>query len=355
MPTTDWEKRWQAVESSSHQSVQSSQTLEEIDALRIRFLGRKGELTELLRSLKELPIEDRRRLGPVANGLKERLETLLNQRTLALKAGRMEAELAKERLDPTLPGVPFPQPHVHPITRVMREMVDILTHLGFELEEGPLVETDFYNFQALNIPPEHPARDMQDTFYLEGTRSMREEGRGETLLMRTHTSPVQVRVMQTRKPPIRIICPGRVFRHEAVDAGHSAVFHQIEGLYVDRKVSMADLKGTLKLFFQALFGPEVRMRFRPSYFPFVEPGAEVDVSCYLCSGKGCPVCKQTGWLEMMGAGLVHPNVLKAAGVDPEAWSGFAFGGGVERVAMLKYGIDDIRLFYENDIRFLEQF
>jgi len=234
-------------------------------------------------------------------------------------------------------------------------MIGILSHLGFEMKEGPLVETDHYNFQALNIPPEHPARDMQDTFYLEGTRLARDAGKAETLLLRTHTSPVQVRVMESQKPPIRILCPGRVFRHEAVDAGHSAVFHQVEGLYIDRKVSMADLKGTLKLFLQGLFGSETQMRFRPSYFPFVEPGAEVDVSCVLCAGKGCSVCKQSGWLELLGAGLVHPYVLKSAGLDPEEWSGFAFGVGVERVAMLKYGIDDIRLFYENDVRFLQQF
>jgi len=355
LPTKEWEKRWQSVETSSLRAVQEAATLDALEALRIRYLGRKGQLTELLRALKDLPLEDRKRLGPLANTLKERLEEGFSLREAELRQVALEAELAKERIDVTLPGPPFALPHVHPITRVLREMVGILSHLGFEMKEGPLVETDWYNFQALNIPPEHPARDMQDTFYLEGTRNIREAGEGETLLMRTHTSPVQVRTLESQKPPVRILSAGRVFRHEAVDAGHSAVFHQVEGLYVDRKVSMADLKGTLKLFLQGLFGADTQMRFRPSYFPFVEPGAEVDVSCILCAGKGCSVCKQSGWLELLGAGLVHPNVFKAAGLEGEEWSGFAFGVGVERVAMLKYGIDDIRLFYDNDIRFLKQF
>ena len=355
MPTKEWEKRLQAIETSSPQAVSSAVTPEDLESVRLRLLGRKGELTELLKTLKDLPIEERKRLGPAANSLKERLDALLSQREHSLRTAALQAAVAKEKLDFSLPSVPYPQAHVHPITRVLREMIGILSHLGFEMKEGPLVETDHYNFQALNIPPDHPARDMQDTFYLEGTRPMRDAGKGDMLLLRTHTSPVQVRVMEGQKPPIRILCPGRVFRHENVDAGHSAVFHQVEGLYVDKKVSMADLKGTLKLFLQGLFGSETQMRFRPSYFPFVEPGAEVDVSCILCSGKGCSVCKQTGWLELLGAGLVHPNVFKSAGIDPEQWSGFAFGVGVERVAMLKYGIDDIRLFYENDIRFLQQF
>lgn len=355
MPTKEWEKRLQAIEASSPQAVGSAHSLEDLDAVRVRLLGRKGELTELLKTLKDIPLDERKRLGPAANSLKERLEALLAQREGSLKTARIQAAVAQERLDPTLPGAPATKPHVHPITRTMREMIGILSHLGFEMKNGPLVETDFYNFQALNMPPEHPARDMQDTFYLEGTRLARDAGKGDALLLRTHTSPVQVRVMEGAKPPIRILCPGRVFRHENVDAGHSAVFHQVEGLYIDKKVSMADLKGTLKLFLQGLFGSETQMRFRPSYFPFVEPGAEVDVSCVLCLGKGCSVCKQSGWLELLGAGLVHPHVLKSAGIDPEQWSGFAFGFGVERVAMLKYGIDDIRLLYENDVRFLQQF
>jgi len=227
----------------------------------------------------------------------------------------------------------------------MLEMADILTSMGFSWADGPLVESERYNFEALNFPPDHPARDAQDTFFLDGVAPAADAAR----LLRTHTSPVQVRYMEKHKPPIRIIAPGRVFRHDAVDASHSAVFHQIEGLYVDRRVTMADLKGTLDLFIRRLFGPRTRSRFRPSFFPFTEPSAEVDVECLVCGGKGCPVCKQSGWLEMLGAGMVHPNVLRNAGIDPEAWSGYAWGMGVERFAMLRLGIPDIRMLYENDL------
>ncbi|MCX5787964.1 MAG: phenylalanine--tRNA ligase subunit alpha, partial [Elusimicrobia bacterium] len=246
--------------------------------------------------------------------------------------------------DATLPPPPAARGRLHPLTLVMDEMNSILARLGFALADGPLVETEYYNFEALNIPPEHPARDTQDTFYLEVGG----------LLLRTHTSPVQIRRMESSRPPVRIIAPGRVFRHEAVDASHSAVFHQIEGLYVDKQVSMADLRGTLDTFLQCLFGPQTKTRFRPSYFPFTEPSAEVDIACILCGGAGCAACKRSGWMEILGCGLVHPNVFKAVGYDPGHWSGFAFGMGVERIAMLKLGITDIRMFYENDLRFLEQ-
>ena len=320
-------------------------SLPEIEELRVGFLGRKGKLTELLKSLKDLALEDRRDLGPKTQALKSALEGKISSRKAELEAASDLAAMAENAIDPTLPGFHPPRGRLHPLTRVLKEMTDILGAMGFAWAEGPHVETDFYNFGALNIPEHHPARDMQDTFYL----------RDAPLLMRTHTSPVQIRAMQKAQPPLRIISPGRVFRHDQVDATHSSVFHQIEGLYVDRGVSFADLKGTLQVFLERLLGPGTRLRFLPSYFPFTEPSAEVSVSCFVCSGSGCSVCKQSGWIELLGAGLVHPNVFKAVGYDPDAWSGFAFGIGVERVAMLRLGVADIRAFYENDLRFLRQF
>lgn len=342
-----WEKTYRKVEAGLLSAVPKAADLAALEGLRVSYLGRKGSLTQLLKSLKDLPLEDRKRLGPLANGLKERTEALLEEKLKSLQRSGFEGEIRKASLDLTLPSY-FHRTlaaagHLHPVTQTLREMTDILRSLGFGYAEGPLVETDYYNFEALNIPPEHPARDMQDTFYLAAPFS---------LLMRTHTSPVQIRRMESSRPPVRIMAPGRVFRHEAVDASHSAVFHQVEGLYVDRKVSMADLKGTLDLFLKGLFGPGAQIRFRPSYFPFTEPSAEVDVRCLF---GACSVCKGSGWLEMLGAGLVHPNVLKEVGYDPGLWSGFAFGIGVERVAMLRCGIQDIRQFYENDLRFLTQF
>ena len=316
----------------------------ELEQVRVRFLGRQGALTQLLRSLGTLPPEERPVVGAAANEAKRQLEALLETRVDEARHTERVSERRRQRLDLTLPGRRPPLGTVHPLTRVHDEIVTIFAGLGFSVAEGPDIETDYYNFEALNIPADHPARDMQDTFYLPGG-----------LLLRTHTSPVQIRTMLAQKPPVRIVVPGRVHRRDVPDASHSPVFHQVEGLAVDRHVTMADLKGTLELFAREMFGPKSRIRFRPSFFPFTEPSAEVDVVCFLCGGDGCRVCKQSGWLEILGSGMVHPHVLKNVGYDPEEVTGWAFGMGIERIAMLKYGIDDIRLFYENDLRFLRQF
>lgn len=340
----DWDREWLELSVAALDAVSRADTLETLEAARVEFLGREhGRLSGILRSLKDMTIEERKRLGPQANALKDALE-----KSIAVQRGKLEGaavteKLASARIDLTFPAPPWPRGRRHPVAETMREMTSILARLGFALAEGPLVETDRNNFEGLNIPPDHPARDLQDTFYLKDL----------PFLLRTHTSPVQIRHMEAHKAPVRIMAPGRVFRHEAVDASHSAVFHQVEGLYVDRRVSMADLKGTLSTFMRGLFGPKVNIRFRPSFFPFVEPGAEVDVSCLLCAGKGCPACKRSGWMEMLGAGLVHPCVLRFCGIDPREWSGYAFGVGVERIALLRYGVPDIRMLYENDLRVLE--
>jgi len=346
-----WEESFHRARDGALRDIRTLRDLDGVEAFRIKYLGRKdGLLTDLLRRLKDLPLEERRRWGPEANGLRAEIEGSLEARKRDLEA---EAELARAvgpSLDLTLPARPYPRGRLHPLTLTLERMTSILSRLGFSWAEGPLVEDDWHNFEALNIPPEHPARDLQDTYYLQGKA-------GRTpLLMRTHTSPVQIRALKASTPPVRVMAPGRVFRHEAVDATHSHVFHQVEGLYVDRRVTMADLKGTLSAFMKELFGPSTRIRFRPSYFPFVEPGAEVDVSCLICGGKaqGCPVCKGTGFLEMLGAGLVHPRVLEAGGHDPAAWTGYAFGIGVERIAMMLFAVPDIRAFYENDLRLLSQ-
>jgi phenylalanyl-tRNA synthetase alpha chain len=316
----------------------------ELEEVRIRFLGRQGELTQLLRSLGSLSPAERPLVGAAANEAKRELEALLESRLgEARETERTQARRA-QRLDLTIPGRRPPLGAIHPLTRVHDEIVTIFAGLGFSVAEGPEIETDYYNFEALNIPADHPARDMQDTFYLPGG-----------LLLRTHTSPVQVRTMLGKRPPVRIVVPGRVHRRDIPDATHSPVFHQVEGLAVDRHVTMADLKGTIELFAREMFGERSRIRFRPSFFPFTEPSAEVDVLCFLCGGEGCRVCKQSGWLEIGGSGMVHPRVLANVGYDPEEFTGWAFGMGIERIAMLKYGVDDIRLFYENDLRFLAQF
>jgi len=316
----------------------------ELEQVRVRFLGRQGALTQLLRSLGTLPPEERPVVGAAANEAKRQLEALLETRVDEARRAERVSERRRQRLDLTLPGRRPPLGTVHPLTRVHDEIVTIFAGLGFSVAEGPDIETDYYNFEALNIPADHPARDMQDTFYLPGG-----------LLLRTHTSPVQIRTMLAQKPPVRIVVPGRVHRRDVPDASHSPVFHQVEGLAVDRHVTMADLKGTLELFAREMYGPKSRIRFRPSFFPFTEPSAEVDVVCFLCGGDGCRVCKQSGWLEILGSGMVHPQVLRNVGYDPEEVTGWAFGMGIERIAMLKYGIDDIRLFFENDLRFLRQF
>ncbi|MBI3292612.1 MAG: phenylalanine--tRNA ligase subunit alpha [Elusimicrobia bacterium] len=336
---SDWARLQEEVTSD----LQQARTTSELEAIRVKYLGRKGRLTEVLRSLAKLSEGQRRLVGQEANALRDFLESALTARRQALRQKELEQTLKEERLDVTLPPIPFPLGHRHPITQTLSEVVEIFTHMGFAIADGPELETDYYNFTALNIPPDHPARDMQDTFYLT-----------EEWLLRTHTSPVQIHVMERQSPPLRIVAPGRVFRHEAIDASHSAVFHQVEGLAVDEGISFSDLKGTLSLFVRHCFGPSVGLRFRPSYFPFTEPSAEVDVQCLLCQGTGCRTCGGSGWIEMLGAGMVHPKVFEAVHYDPERYTGFAFGLGVERIAMLKFGVEDMRLFYENDVRLLEQ-
>jgi phenylalanyl-tRNA synthetase alpha chain len=329
------------LEETALAEIRQTRTPEALELLRVKYLGRKGELTQVLRGLKDLDPELRRQMGQEANRAKEVLETVLAESLAALKAAARRQAAAE--IDVTLPGRRPPLGRLHPITRVMQEVCDIFLHLGFETVEGPEVELDWYNFEALNLPPDHPARDMQDTFYFN-----------DQVLLRTHTSPMQIRTMEQRQPPVRIIAPGRVYRRDS-DLTHTPMFHQVEGLLVDKGVTFADLKGTLTTFVHQMFGPEVGVRFRPSYFPFTEPSAEVDIECVICRGEGCRVCKVTGWLEILGSGMVHPAVFEAVGYDPEEYTGFAFGLGVERIAMLKYGIDDLRLFFDNDLRFLRQF
>lgn len=312
-----------------------------LETLRIEWLGRKsGQVTALLRSIPTVPAEERGAFGQAVNALKAAVTARLAER----KASRTAPAQARPAVDVTMPGRQPALGRLHPITRAAREMIEIFGRLGFEVVEGPEVEDEWHNFVALNIPPEHPARDPLDNYYLD-----------DRLLLRTQTSTVQIRVMENRPPPVRIIAPGRVYRPETVDAGHSNMFHQLEGLWVEQGVTFADLKGVLSMFARAFFGPDVRTRFLPSYFPFTEPSAEFYASCLLCEGRGCPACKRSGWLEIAGCGMVDPNVLEAVGYDPERVTGFAFGFGIERPAMLKYGINDIRLLYENDRRFLGQF
>ena len=316
----------------------------DIEALRVKYLGKKGELTVVLRGMGQLSAEERPVVGQIVNDVRADIENALAARKEALKAQALEAQLKAEKLDVTMPGTAPRMGHVHPLTLVQRDLEDIFIGMGFSIVEGPEGEYDYYNFQALNIPPDHPARDTQDTFYIT-----------DNILLRTQTSSVQAHAMEVQKPPIRIISPGRVYRSDAMDATHSPLFHQLEGLVVDKGITMGDLKGTLDVFAKTEFGSDTRTRLRPHHFPFTEPSAEVDISCFVCGGKGCRLCKNEGWIEILGAGMVHPNVLRMSNIDPETYSGFAFGLGIERIAMLKYHIDDIRLMYENDVRFLEQF
>lgn len=317
------------------------QTLEEA---RIRFLGKKGELTAILRGMGNVPPEERPSVGALVNTVRTHIEEALHTRFEQLKASSMERKLRAETLDVTLPAPEKRVGRLHPITQTRNRMAEIFTGMGFEIAEGPEVESSYNNFDALNAPADHPSRDETDTFYFS-----------EQVLLRTQTSPVQIRAMVGKTPPIRIISPGRVYRNDVADATHSPMFHQCEGLVIDKGITMGDLKGTLDAFAKAMFGERTRIRFRPHNFPFTEPSAEVDVSCFVCGGKGCRLCKGEGWIEILGAGMVHPNVLRAGGIDPEVYSGFAFGMGIERVAMTMYGIDDLRLMFENDARFLEQF
>ena len=316
----------------------------DLEQIRIQYLGKKGELTSVLRGMGALTAEERPVVGQIANEVRADIENALKIKAEAQKAAELERKLATEKIDVTLPSSVAAPGKLHPLTQVQRTIEDIFIGMGFSIAEGPEVEYDYYNFQALNIPENHPARDTQDTFYIT-----------ENILLRSQTSPVQVRTMEKQKPPIRVISPGRVYRSDAVDATHSPLFHQVEGLVVDKGITMGDLKGMLETFAKTLFGNETRLRFRPHHFPFTEPSAEVDVSCFVCGGKGCRVCKNEGWIEILGAGMVHPYVLSNCGIDPEEYSGFAFGMGVERIAMKYYGIDDMRLLYENDTRFLGQF
>ncbi len=316
-----------------------------LNDLRVKYLGKKGSLTGILRGMGALSAEERPRIGQIVNQIRSELEGLIESKGAELKEAALLARLASERIDVTLPGRRMSEGHRHPLTLTLERIKEIFMQLGFTVAEGPEVEQDYYNFELLNLPKDHPARDMQDSFYIT-----------EEILLRTHTSPIQARTMQAANPndPIKIIAPGKVYRRD-YDATHSPMFTQVEGLLIDKNISFADLKGTLELFIHQMFGDDVGVRFRPSFFPFTEPSAEVDISCVICGGKGCRVCKGTGWLEILGSGMVHPNVLKMNGFDPEKVSGFAFGMGVERIAMLLYGIDDLRLFYDNDLRFLRQF
>ncbi|MBO8170292.1 MAG: phenylalanine--tRNA ligase subunit alpha [Bacillaceae bacterium] len=321
-------------------------SLSALEDLRVKYIGKKGELTEILKGMGKLSPEERPVIGQLANEIRQKLEQELEQKKDALEKAQLEARLQEETIDVTLPGRPVATASRHPLTQVIEEVEDIFIGLGFEVAEGPEVETDYYNFEALNLPKNHPARDMQDSFYIT-----------EEILMRTHTSPVQARTMERKegKVPVKIICPGKVYRRDDDDATHSHQFTQIEGLMIDEGIRMSDLKGILLTFAKEMFGPDQKIRLRPSFFPFTEPSVEVDISCVMCGGEGCRTCKQTGWIEILGAGMVHPRVLEMSGYDPKRYTGFAFGMGPDRIAMLKFGIDDIRHFYTNDLRFLEQF
>jgi len=318
--------------------------VDELEKIRVEFLGKKGKLTSILREMGKLSQEDRPKMGALANSVRSEIEQVLENKFEEAEVILQNAKLKEEVIDVTMPGKLTSMGKLHPLTQVIDQISDIFIGMGFEIAEGPEVEFDHYNFEALNIPKDHPARDTQDTFYVN-----------DNIVLRSQTSPVQIRVMEKTQPPIRIISPGRVYRSDAVDATHSPVFHQIEGLVVDKGITMADLKGTLEEFVKSLYGPEAKIRFRPHHFPFTEPSAEVDVSCFVCGGKGCSVCKGEGWIEILGAGMVHPTVLQNCGIDPEVYSGFAFGVGAERISMGKFTIDDMRQFYDNDIKFLQQF
>jgi len=322
----------------------------ELEAWRIRYLGRKGNLTQILRSLATVSLDKRREVGARANELKNSLDTAFNEKKAELESGSILIS-GRETLDVTLPGQQISLGRLHPTTQILEEICDIFVSMGFQVVEGPEVEWDYYNFEALNMPADHPARDMFATLWVD----FKDKTGDRPMLLRTHTSPVQIRVMEKTPPPIRIIAPGRVYRYEATDATHEWMFYQIEGLAVDKNITLADLKGTLFEFARRLFGEDRKCRFRCDYFPFVEPGVEVAIDCLVCRGAGCRLCGNSGWIEILGAGMVHPEVLRRLGIDPQIYSGFAFGMGVERIPILRYGIDDIRLFYSNDLRFLKQF
>lgn len=334
----------EAIRTAAREALESSHNTADIEQLRIKYLGKKGELTSILKQMGKLTPEERPVIGQLANEVRAFIEDAIESKVQELNAKKQLEQLKAEKLDVTLPGKKPALGAKHPLTIVLDEIKEIFVGMGFDIVEGPEVETDYYNFEALNMPKNHPARDTQDTFYIN-----------DNIVLRTQTSPVQVRTMEKQKPPIRIISPGRVYRSDAVDATHSPLFHQIEGLVVDKGITFADLKGTLETFVKRLYGEDSVVRFRPHHFPFTEPSAEVDVQCFGCHGEGCRLCKGEGWIEILGCGMVHPKVLSNCGIDPEVYSGFALGLGLERVAMRRYGIDDMRLFFENDVRFLNQF
>ena len=334
----------EALRAKALEQLQTLSSQKDLEDFRIRMLGKKGELTGLLRGMGSLPAEERPVVGQMVNELRQLLEEQVSTKESALAEQAKLAKLAKETIDVTLPGEQRKVGGLHPLNAVLEDLIDIFRSMGFDVVDGPEVETDYYNFEALNVPADHPARDMQDTFYLS-----------DNLLLRTQTSAAQIRTMENRQPPIRIICPGRVFRADEVDATHSPVFHQVEGLVVDKGITMCDLKGVLEQFAREIYGPDTKVKFRPSFFPFTEPSVEVDVTCSECGGKGCRVCKGSGWIEILGAGMVHPRVLSGCGIDPEEYSGFAFGIGLDRLTTTRHKISDIRLLFENDVRFLDQF
>lgn len=332
------------IKSEALAKIEASDALEKLNDIRVAYLGKKGELTSVLKSMKDVAPEDRPKVGQMVNEAREQIEAKLEETKNLLAKKAREEQLKREVIDVTLPAKKANTGHKHPNTIALEEVERIFVGMGYEVVEGPEVEYDMYNFEKLNIPKGHPARDEQDTFYIN-----------DSILLRSQTSPVQARVMEKQKPPIRMIAPGRVFRSDEVDATHSPSFHQIEGLVIDKHITFADLKGTLAEFAKELFGEDTKVKFRPHHFPFTEPSAEVDVSCFKCGGKGCRFCKGSGWIEILGCGMVHPHVLEMCGIDPEEYTGFAFGVGLERIALLKYEIDDMRLLYENDVRFLKQF
>lgn len=334
----------EAIEKHAYEELEKAGVLKELDAIRVKYLGKKGELTAILKQMGKLSAEERPVVGQLANKIREDIEGKIEEQKKSLEKRLLAARLRDENIDVTLPGKKHELGKKHPLNIVLDEVKEIFVGMGFDIAQGPEVELDYYNFEALNIPKDHPARDTQDTFYIS-----------DNVLLRTQTSPVQIRVMEQSKPPIRIIAPGRVYRSDAVDATHSPLFHQIEGLVVDKGITMADLKGTLEVFAKRLYGEDSVVRFRPHHFPFTEPSAELDFRCFHCHGEGCRLCKGEGWIEILGCGMVHPKVLSTCGIDPEEYSGFAFGMGLERIAMRRYNIDDMRLFYENDLRFLSQF
>ncbi len=326
-----------------HEELKKANDLKTIQNIRIKYLGKKGILTDKLKALGSIDKKDRPEYGRVLNETKNHIETLIKKQEDSFKSSELDHALKTGHLDATVPGYFTPSGQLHPTTRVLDEVISVFLSLGFSIEEGPEVESDHYNFEALNFPKDHPARDMQDTFYVT-----------DDIVLRTHTSPMQIRVMEKHKPPLKVIVPGKVYRCDA-DVSHTPMFQQLEGFMVDEHISMSDLKGVLEVFIHTVFGQKIPVRFRPSFFPFTEPSAEVDIGCVICNGSGCNVCKNSGWLEVLGAGMINPKVFEIVGYDPDAYTGFAFGMGIERITMLKYGIDDIRLFFENDKRFLEQF